>query len=80
MALNNKDLLKLISKNNLVSKSDLTVAENVSKHLNCLVTDVLLGRGLITENELGNILSTYYKIPFINLNELDIQIDFIKLI
>lgn len=80
MALNNQDSIKLIKKSQLVSAADLEEAKKVSRHLNCLVTDVLLGRGLLTEDQWGEMLADYFSVPFINLKNIEIDRSTINLI
>jgi type IV pilus assembly protein PilB len=65
-------LKKLIVNSNLVAKTDLQLAYTTSQHLGCSIADVLLGRDLITEEGLGNILSKHYEVKFVDLAQINI--------
>lgn len=80
MSINQTILKKLIEKNKLISKNDLNLAVKISRHLGCSVTDVLLGRDLIREEDLGKILSQYYKVKFVNLKRIRISRNILDLI
>lgn len=72
MPINQTTLAKLIEKNKLLPGADLRRVQKAAQHLGCSVTDVLLGRNLLTENDLGKILAKYYKVEFVNLKKLTI--------
>lgn len=80
MAIDNKILNNLIKRDKLVTHGELSDAIKVSEHLNCLVTDVLLGRGQMTEKDLGELLSSYYSTPFIDLKTADIDVDAVSIL
>lgn len=80
MPVNIDSLIKLIELGGLVKKADLDDALKVATHLGCDVSDVLLGRNLITEDDYGKILSSHFGIPFINLDNIDIPHQVISLI
>ncbi len=80
MPVNIDSLTKLIEGSNLVKKADLEDALKVASHLGCDVSDVLIGRNLITEDDYGKILAYHYGISFINLNDIDIPHEVINLI
>jgi type IV pilus assembly protein PilB len=80
MTIKQTKLKKLIEKSNLVTKSDLNNAYKISKHLNCSISDVLLGRDLLSEKEYGEILEKYFNVDFIDLKSLDIDSDVLNLI
>ena len=63
-----------------MKQSDLNDAFKVAKHLGCDVSDVLLGRDLISEDNYGKMLATYYNIPFVNLDKIEIPPQIISLI
>src|SRR4030042_952859 len=80
MPVNIESLLKLIEGSGLVKKADLDDANKVAPHLGWDVSDVLIGRNLITEDDYGKILSYHFGISFVNLNNIDIQHEVISLI
>jgi type IV pilus assembly protein PilB len=80
MPINSDALRKLLEGSGLVKQSDLNDAFKVAKHLGCDVSDVLLGRDLITEDNYGKMLATYYNIPFVNLDKVEIPHQVISLI
>ncbi len=73
-------LRTLIEYSGLVKKTDLDDALKVSAHLGCDVSDVLLGRGLITEDSYGRILADYFNLTFVNLDKIEIPHNVISLI
>jgi len=73
-------LKNLIEKSGLVSKADLLLALTTARHLGCSITDVLLGRDLITEQDLGNILAKYYRVKFVDLLSLKIPSKILNLL
>src|SRR4030042_6334094 len=80
MPVNIESLLKLIEGSGLVKKPDLDDAFKVATHLGCDVSDVLLGRSLITEDEYGKILESYFATKFVNLDNFDIPHQVVNLI
>ncbi|MFH1971257.1 MAG: GspE/PulE family protein [Patescibacteria group bacterium] len=80
MSINQTVLGKLIEKNKLVSKTDLAFAIKTSRHLGCSFIDILLGRDLIKEEDLGKILAHYFKVKFVNLKKIHITGSVLRLI
>jgi type IV pilus assembly protein PilB len=80
MSINEKTLKNLLKKNNLVGNTDLENSAKVANHLGCSIVDVLIGRDLLTEEDLGKLLALHYKTEFIDLNRYDIDISALKLI
>jgi type IV pilus assembly protein PilB len=72
MSLSDNKLKDLIEKNKLVQPIDLANAQKIAIHLGCSITDVLLGRDILKEDELGNLLSDFYKAPYVDLRKIDI--------
>jgi type IV pilus assembly protein PilB len=69
----NTDVFKnLVESSNLVRKPDLEDAVKVAAHLGCDISEVLIGRNLITEDDYGKLLANYYGISFVNLQKVDI--------
>ena len=80
MPVNLDTLIKLIEGSGIVKKPDLDDALKVATHLGCDVSDVLLGRNLITEDDYGKILSYHFGISFVNLDNIDISHEVVALI
>jgi type IV pilus assembly protein PilB len=80
MSINSNDIKRIIEQSKLVSKSDFTNAVKVSQHLGCSVIDVLLGRELIKEEDLGKLLSKFYTVPYIDLRQKEINFEILNLI
>ncbi len=72
MSIKEQTLKALIAKSKTVSKPDLEKAEATARHLGCSITDVLIGRGLVSDTTLGKMLSRYYKVKFIDLKKIRI--------
>lgn len=71
--ISDKILTELIKNNNLVSANELVSAKKVAEHLGCSLSDVLLGRALITDSDYGRLLSSYFGVPFIDLTNVDVD-------
>lgn len=77
----NGDVLKqLIENSNLVSKEEINDSHKVAAHLGCDISDVLLGRNLITEDDYGKILANYFGSQFVNLQTIEIPHEVISII
>lgn len=80
MAINQSTLKRLIEKSKLVSKADLNRALKISRHLGCSITDVLIGRNLLSGEDLGKILAKYYKVKLIDLKKVSISQKTLRLV
>ncbi len=60
-------LREIIVKSGFVSEKDFSAAVKNSQELSKSITDILIYRGLISEDVLGNLFAEYYQVPFINL-------------
>ncbi len=80
MSIDDLQLKRLLIENNLITEVDFENAEKIANHLGCLVTDVLIGRNVVKEDDLGRILSIYYKVDYINLRKVDIPTNVINII
>lgn len=68
MPVTSKQLYQELKSSDLIDKSDLALAQTTASHLECSLPTVLLGRGLITPEALGTILSKLHQHPFIQLS------------
>ena len=78
--INETVLRKLIKKNKLVGSEELQSATKVAEHLECSVIDVLIGRDLLKEKDLGKLLSENYKVGYVDLDKGNIEVSVLKLI
>jgi len=80
MIINEAALRKLIKRYKLVGNEDLLSATKVAQHLGCSVVDVLIGRDLLNEKDLGKLLSKNYKVGYVDLDKRNIDVSILKLI
>ncbi len=80
MSINDLQLRKLLIDEKLVSETDIDSAEKIAKHLGCQITDVLIGRDVVKEDDLGRVLSIFYNIGFVNLRKINIPSNVINII
>lgn len=80
MTLNDTNLIALIKKSTKIPSEELSNAKKVAMHLGCSVADVLLGRGLLTEEEYGHALSSYFNTNYIDLRLHDIKPEVLNLL
>ncbi len=73
-------LREIIIKSGFVSEIDFDSAVKSSYELGKFVTDVLIYRGLISEDILGNLFAEYYHVPYINLNKKSIPLEVLSLL
>ncbi|KKP59871.1 MAG: Type 4 fimbrial assembly protein PilB [Candidatus Gottesmanbacteria bacterium GW2011_GWA1_34_13] len=60
-------LREIILKSGFVSPADFDEAVKTSNELGKTITDVLVYRGLISEEAMGQLVAQHYKVPYINL-------------
>src|SRR5258706_5751583 len=80
MTIPDASLKQLIISRSLISKEDLTSASHVAAHLGCSIADVLIGRDLLKDADLLEILSEHYHVEAVDLSKTEIEGDVLKLI
>lgn len=80
MALSDLIIRQLIHKNKLVPKKMLDDAWETSRHLGVSLTDVLIGRDIITDEALGKVLAKYYRVKFADLTRVHIPLSVLNLL
>ncbi|MFH0864172.1 MAG: GspE/PulE family protein [Candidatus Gottesmanbacteria bacterium] len=80
MPINQVTLIKLIADSGLISKDDLRNAQNTADHLGSTRTDILIRQDYLKEEDLGNLLSKFFKVKYIDLTKIDIPIKTLNLI
>jgi type IV pilus assembly protein PilB len=73
-------LREIFTKSGFVSPSDFDAAIKSSEELGKDVTDILIYRGLISEEALGHIIGDYYHVPYIKLSHKVIPLEVLQLI
>lgn len=73
-----EQLRHIILKSGFVSSKDFETAVKTSQEVGKSITDVLIYRGLISEDILGQLIADYYKVPHISLHNKVISEDVLK--
>lgn len=73
-------LRDIILKSGFITPKDFDQAVKTSEELGRNLTDVLIYRGLISEDVLGQLVAEYYKVPFVKLSHKVIPLDILALI
>ncbi len=74
------EIKAFITNSGLVNPDQFLAAENESTRSNRSIIDILIGRGLISENIFSEILSDYLKIPLVKFESLALNPEIIELI
>ena len=80
MSLNEDTLISLIKASGKVDETDLANAGKTAEHLSVSILEVLKGRSILTEADLGEILSEYFGKEYVNLSVADIKPEVLNLI
>jgi type IV pilus assembly protein PilB len=73
-------LKQILVDSGYISEEQFAQAVQTSQDLNQPITDILLFRGLITEEALGKLVAEYYQVPFVSLKNQKIDFEVLKLI
>ncbi len=73
-------LREIILKSGFIKQEDFDAAIKSSNELDKNIADILIYRGLISEDVLGQLVAEYYKVPYISLSKKVIPFDLLKLI
>lgn len=80
MALSDLIVRQLIHKSKIVPKKTLDEAWETSQHLGVPLTDVLIGRDIITDEALGSMLAKYFRVKFADLSRVHIPLHVLNLL
>lgn len=80
MLINDEQLKKLVLKVNLLDAKKLEQLEEYSKSSELSLSDALIERDIITDENLGILIADFLKIPFIVLSKISISDDIFKII
>ncbi|OGG08917.1 hypothetical protein A2154_02955 [Candidatus Gottesmanbacteria bacterium RBG_16_43_7] len=75
-----KQLRDIILSSGFVSSADFDAAVKSSEELGKELPDILISRGLVSEDALGQIIAEFYKVPFTKLSHKVIPSDILHLI
>jgi type IV pilus assembly protein PilB len=73
-------LREIILKSGFVSGSDFDAAVKTSEELGKDLTDILISRGLVSEDALGQIIGEFYHVPFVKLSHKVVPMEILSLI
>ena len=80
MPISQQTLKKLIITSGLVNQADLKTAQKTAEHLGISLFDILVRQSFISEENLGNILSKFFQVKFIDLTKIDIPYKILNLV
>src|SRR3990170_4783059 len=80
MKLKNEEIKEAINRSGFVTKAELNEAEKIAHDQNRSPLDVLVERGLILENFLGQTLAKYLGFPYADLKNKTIEDSLLKII
>ncbi len=73
-------LQQILSQAGFITKTDFDAAVKTAADLKKPVTDILVFRGLISEDALGKLIAEYYKVPYAKLSGKIIPLEILDLI
>lgn len=73
-------LREIILKSGFVTPTDFDAAVKTSEELGKNITDILIYRGLISEDALTHLIAEYYNVPYVKLSHKVIPADVLQLI
>ena len=72
LPLDDAKIADLLVETKLITKEKLAIAQELSKKVEISLYEALLQKSLIDDVKYGKVLADYYKLPFINLIEIEI--------
>ncbi len=73
-------LRQLILKSGFISEKDFETSVKTAEELGKTITDVLIYRGLISEEVLGQLIAEYYQVPYMNLKHKNVGEELLQLV
>ena len=80
MNLSSAQLKKILVGSGFVGESDFDLATKASKELNLSIPDILIFRGIISEQALGQLIAEALKVPFVTIGQQIIHLEVLQLI
>jgi type IV pilus assembly protein PilB len=75
------DILKtILTQSGFITEADFDAAARASQDVGQAITDILVFRGLISEDALGKLIAEYFKVKFISLKNKVIPIETLQLV
>lgn len=74
------NLKEILTKNNAITEEAYNNIEEMSEQLHSSVEDIIIGKNFLTKENYGAIIAKYYNTEYINLDNLQINSDIIRLI
>lgn len=75
-----EDLQHIVTEASIVSPDDVRMAEEEAKRSGRSVADVLIGKGIISEQFLAEVLSGFFNVPVVDLERIEVDGDAIQTI
>lgn len=73
-------LQQILTNSGFISLKDFEAAKATASELNKPLTDILVFRGLISDDALGKLIAEYYKVPFVSLRNRAIPLEVLQLV
>jgi type IV pilus assembly protein PilB len=73
-------LKAILTQSGFITEADFVAAEKASTEVGQQITDILVFRGLISEDALGKLVAEYYKVKFISLKNKIISLNILQLV
>lgn len=73
-------LRQIILKSGFISEKDFETSIKSAEELGKTITDVLIYRGLVSEEVLGQLIAEYYQVPYVNLRHKNVGQDLLTLV
>lgn len=80
MNLSPAQLKKILVGSGFVSEPDFNLAAKASKELNISIPDILIFRGIIAEQAVGQLIAEALKVPFVTIGQQIIPLEILQLI
>ncbi len=78
--LNAQTLAQILLSSGFVAQKDFEQAQKTAEELNKSLADILVFKGLISEDALGKLIAEYYKVPFASLHNRVIPLELLQLV
>jgi len=75
MLLSDDQLKKLVLEHHIVDEAKLFETENFARNTNATLSDALIENNVIGDEDLGTLIATYLKLPFVRLSKMQIPED-----
>src|ERR1035437_5354721 len=75
MLLSDDQLKKLVLEHHIVDEAKLFETENFARNTNATLSDALIENNVIGDEDLGTLIATHLKLPFVRLSKMQIPED-----